>query len=373
MFLGINKKGLDFLFGATLLHFLILLSVYHGEVPSISGIVWKSGEMLSYPFAVSRFWDLFLFPSIFLFWCLFKTTGFWKSDFWDKNEQSYEDWDEGFFFGHLVPLFVGGGIAGSFLGDCGCSTTPWFNTLSVLIIATVIAGITLWTIVVAFSNFVVALYVASLVFFFVGIVVAFGVGFPYFLLISVPTVLFSLLIVVLHLPKGKEFLLNLKQKWEARDETKRIIQTALNLKVSPKTKEKVLSVVKELPVLQKEIKVLSERISEINTELGAVISQLVIAEASAMKKDVDEYAAAACKAVTESLLKQKETIEALLAEYLLILQEKEQKLKQFLELLAHAKQEADFCKEYDFLAKTSLDTQKRVKSLLEKISGDLSL
>lgn len=203
--------------------------------------------------------------------------------------------------------------------------------------------------------------------------VAFGAGFPYFLLISVPVILFSLLIVVLHLPKGKEFLLNLKQKWEARDETKRIIRTALNLKVSLKTKEKVLSVVKELPVLQKEIKKLSEWISEINADLGAVISQLVIAEASAMKKDVDEYAAAACKAVAESLLKQKETIEALLAEYFLILQEKEQKLKQLLELLAHAKQEADFCKEYDFLAKTSLDTQKRVKSLLEKISGDFSL
>lgn len=361
----LSKKGLYFLVGITVLHSLILFSVFHGSPPLISGIPWGGGETLSFPFAISRAWDLLLFPLIFLFWGLCDKSGWWKSDSWDSE-------DEGLILGHVFPLFAAITIAGLYLGDCGCAdTASWFNTFPALLKVAYISCLVLWIICMLIGDALVATYIAGFMFFEIGAIVAFGAGLPYFILLSLP----AAVIVLFISPKGKEWFLPLKQKiqayWEKKNEVKRIARAALKLDVSAKTKQKIIAITDEIPELQKEIKRLRGLIKEIEINLRAVISQLAVAETSALKKDVDECVAAASKAVADSLLRHKESLEGLLSEYRMILAEKEEKMEEFLKLLACAHEEARFCWEYDFLAKTAMETQKRVKDLLEKIASDL--
>jgi hypothetical protein len=221
----------------------------------------------------------------------------------------------------------------------------------------------------------IAIYLASLVFFVAGANVALAAGLPYFIVISVPAALIALILPVFQSPKTKEFVLGLKlkfQKWMERDPVEVIIETARELKVTPKTKEKILSIAKEVPTLQKEIKKLQERLAEMKSERDAAGSQAIAAEAGALKKDVNECVAAACKKVAESLTGQYRALDALIGEHSASIAEKEERMKVLLELLKRAKKEAEFGEEYDVLAKKAMKTQKRVKKIVEKISSDLS-
>jgi len=370
----LSKKTFYFLSGLVVLHYVILFAVYGKYFPGSPGILWRPGEWFLFPFNVSRSWDLLLFPAIFLFWGLFKKIGLWESDSWGEKE--YRDCPtDGFVFGHMAAIFVGVMIAGIYLGDCGCSSEPWFNTLFSLLTILTAAGIALWTIAVLAGGMDIAIYLACLIFFTAGTVVTLVAGLPYFILISVPAAFIALIIPVFQSSKTKEFVLGLKlklQKWMKRDPVQCIIETARELKVTPKTKEKILSIVKEVPMLQKEIKKLRERLTEIKSERDDAVSQATIAEASALKKDVDECVAAACKKVAESLAEQYRALDALIGECNSSVAEKEGRLKDLLGLLKHAKKEAEFCEEYDVLAKKAMETQKRVKKIMEKISSDFS-
>ena len=368
----VSKKAFYFLSGLVVLHWLIFFAIYGNYPPGVVGILWKQGEWFLFPFIVSRSWYLLLFPAIFLFWGLFKKSGLWKSDSWDKDEYGSPD---GFFFGHFFAIAAGAIIAGIYLKDAGGSSEPWLVTLSALLMVLTVVGLVLWIITVLASGMDIAIYLACIVFFTAGTVAAFVAGSPYFVLISVPAAQIALIIPVYQSLKIKEFVLGLKlklQKWMERDPVQVIIEKARELKVTPKTKEKILSIVKEVPMLQKEIKKLHERLTEIKSERDSAISQAADAEASALKKDVDECVAAACKKVAEALVGQYSTLDALVREYSASVTEKEGRLKDLLDLLKHAKKEAEFCEEYDVLAKKAMETQKRVKKIMEKISSDLS-
>ena len=378
----LGKETTHVLTGMVILHAILLLLVNTADV---TGIFWKIGEEISFPFALSRYWDLLILPAVFCFTAWISASRWWNCDIWDYDDDNLSTigtciaWSTGFAIIFSVINLV--------IVSCQCSGD---STPHVLVIFSLLKGLGILSILY-FSALIMTLKDTPASFFFVGLVwfatgtlLALFTGIAYFILLSIPASIVMASIVfweggelkkLINDSKTRKTFLRIKRdwqnKWIERREMKKFISTALNLKATTLAKQKIRLAVSEIRTLQKQVKQSKKLAGEIRSKLNETTEDLVVAKNATKKEKIDAVCAGSCAKLAEVLAEEKAQLAELFEKYSGAVKEKENRLKELLDFLARANTESDFYKETAELSEKTQKRQKEIKELLKKLSENL--
>jgi hypothetical protein len=373
-----SQKSFSLMIVCTLIHGLILYNYFGGHVPAISSVLWSASEgdmYISYPFALSRYWDLLLFPMIFFCATAVGSTCFWRDINRDETgDDCIPRHLPSMALGGLTALIYAYGYWGGFMDK-----QPMMNELFTLI-QWLIGEMVFLLAIMALNDTKTEtiFYVISGLFVSAGITTAFFCGLPFFLVFALPASVIALYAIGF-IPHGavigffSDLILYLKKKCEKKEKTKNAIETALALKVSSGTKSRIQESVNEITAKKNEIAEMRKKaigFQSIVNELGAeqrTAEKLAkeIVNVSGLEKDAENYK------IAQTLSDQKEETRHLLLDCYAVISVDEERISELLDVLVLAEKEVPFCREYDALTERVLETQKKVKKNLEAVAPEL--
>lgn len=358
--------------GTALLYGLSLFWIFGGHVPSVESLKWTESTVITLPFAVSRFWDMILVPALFYYWAAVSSTKWWDSLTDDQGGTT-----------QLLPILFGLAIAATFIfGNHGAAEDPKNNMNEVFTLVQVLGCAVLlnWLLYLLLDvTLDKTIYTVCLIVSSAGIAIAFDQGSPYFIIFALVPGFISVVATGFysggHIAKAKLFfsdrLASFKKIFEKVEKEKTILDTALTLKVTPKTKERIKTTVDEIRGIEKEI----ARNRNLAEEYQPVINQLAIdydnakameARMAASSNPILRDSAPEYGTNAEEKKKEKETLlVSQMIHYGAVSHLEEERAKRYA-LLEGIENDAATFETYDVNVKKEVKSQKDVAELLKK-------
>jgi len=373
----INRTAVSVVCGLMGAH-LIILYLSGGSYNSVvDGILWLGGknpEYLNYPFPMSRFWDILMWPAI-----VFCTNAI--SDEKLRIDKLCDS--DTFGWMQIAPVIAGAIFTAVFLvcrhshnsGTEGANYYEFFEYFRNLGVVSLITFSVFW-----WAGIKVSTYASCTLLVSAGVVAGAFVGLPIFIILFVPASLVALLVVGYFPSVRLQALLSgqkkkLQKKTAFRNEMKKEINKALALKVSPETHRKIASACEEVPELLKDVlkwNTLAEETKEKIDVINAHFAKLSeISDGAKVDSEVMNSIIAGNAEIDRSFCCQRDAFAGTRKTFLDNASVGEKRLAEIREIFAAAEKEDAFCKKFDQVSENSKRVEKDISIFVNKIANEL--